>query len=323
MSSASGSAPSEAAASRRAADVQRQRDPIAESTSAKIVIEGVSRRFSRGRDDLAALDEVSLEIRPGEFFCLLGPSGCGKTTLLRMVAGLLRPSTGTIRIRHDTPSRELRAMVFQDHSVFPWKTVLENTRLPLTLRGTPRRKADQLAAVWLKRLGLDGFQSAYPGALSGGMRQRVALARAFVVDPEILLMDEPFASLDAQLRLLLQEELLVLCEADRKTVVYVTHSIDEALLLGDRVAVLSARPGRVKRVLDVPFERPRTPDIRTDPLFVALQEGIWTELRTEVMRTMRDAEITSDSHPDDDSSIRRMGAPLSDPDPLGGAHGPH
>src|SRR5690606_3297672 len=203
---------------------------------------------------------ISLDVHDGEFLCLLGPSGCGKTTLLRVMAGLEKPSSGAIEMRHDDPSRRLSAVVFQDYSVFPWKTIRENVIFPLLQTGIRRARAKEVADHWLAQLDLSGFENAYPDTVSGGMKQRVAIARALAVQPEMLLMDEPLAALDAQLRLLLQEKLLELWQANQNTVVFVTHSIDEALLLGDLIAVMSARPGRIATVIDVPFDRPRDPD---------------------------------------------------------------
>jgi len=260
--------------------------PQASSTPApKVSIHDVGKVFPSAAADVEALAAIFLEVRDGEFLCLLGPSGCGKTTLLRMVAGLTRPSRGSIRIRHDDPTRPLSAVVFQEYSVFPWKTVRGNVMFPLLQVGLGRQEARTRADHWLRVMELDGFEDAYPDTLSGGMRQRVAIARALAVRPELLLMDEPLAALDAQLRLLLQEKLLELWQADQHTVVFVTHSIDEALLLGDRIAVMSARPGRIAALVDVPFARPRDPaEVRAARQFSALREEIWQQLRREIDR---------------------------------------
>jgi NitT/TauT family transport system ATP-binding protein len=242
----------------------------------------VERRFIARRNAVHALGPLDLEIERGQFVAIVGPSGCGKSTLLRIVAGLAAPSAGEVRISRADPSTPLCSMVFQDYGIFPWKTVLANVRLPLDIAGLPRRKANDAARDWISRAGVSGFENAYPATLSGGMRQRVALARAFVADPEILLMDEPFAALDAQLRLVLQQELLRVWEANRRTVLFVTHSIDEALLLADRIIVTSSRPGRIIADIEVPFARPRTREARATAQFGALEERIWQLLKGEV-----------------------------------------
>jgi NitT/TauT family transport system ATP-binding protein len=243
---------------------------------------GIVREFVARRDTVHALGPIDLEVERGQFVAIVGPSGCGKSTLLRIVAGLAAPSAGELEIDRVEPSTPLCSMVFQDYGIFPWKTVLANVRLPLDIAGVSRREADVVARDWLHRAGVAGFEAAYPATLSGGMRQRVALARAFVANPEILLMDEPFAALDAQLRLVLQQELLRVWEANRRTILFVTHSIDEALLLADRVVVMSSRPGRILDDFEVPFPRPRTRDARSAPEFGALEEHIWRLLKGEV-----------------------------------------
>jgi NitT/TauT family transport system ATP-binding protein len=250
---------------------------------AKIVARQVERRFGHGDGQVHALGPFDVEIGDGEFVCIVGPSGCGKSTFLRMVAGLLRPSAGEIEIRtRPTAGAASMAMVFQEYAVYPWKTVLANVRFGLDLAKVPRREAQERARHWLDRLGLSDFAKAYPDTLSGGMRQRVSIARALAIEPEILLMDEPFAALDAQLRAILQEELLALWQADRRTVLFITHSLEEAALLGDRVIVMTARPGRVLESKQVPFERPRTAALRADPAFTRFQAELWAGLRGEV-----------------------------------------
>ncbi len=251
----------------------------------KVAVKQVGKVFSGGAGSVEALSAISLDVRDGEFLCLLGPSGCGKTTLLRVMAGLERPSSGSIDLRHDDPLRPLSAVVFQDYSVFPWKTIRDNVTFPLLQTGMSRAKAREVADHWLGQLDLAGFEKAYPETVSGGMKQRVAIARALAVRPELLLMDEPLAALDAQLRLLLQEKLLQLWQANQNTVVFVTHSIDEALLLGDRIAVMTARPGRIDTIIEVPFDRPRDPDeIRASSDFAVLRNEIWHRLRRELQR---------------------------------------
>jgi NitT/TauT family transport system ATP-binding protein len=250
---------------------------------------GLTRVFDNGRRTVHAMGPLDLQIGRGEFVCLVGPSGCGKSTFLRLLAGLVRPSEGTLRIEHHEPERPLFGMVFQDHSIYPWKTVADNVRFALDVQkhGRPSKavRAERVAS-YLQRLGLTEFADAYPATLSGGMRQRVSIARALAIEPEIILMDEPFASLDAQLRTILQNELVSLWEAERRTVVFITHSIDEALFLGDRVVLMTARPGRFLAEYPVPFERPRDAAIRGSAEFARLQQEIWSALSDEVNQYM-------------------------------------
>jgi NitT/TauT family transport system ATP-binding protein len=255
----------------------------------KISIEGVDKRYFAKRT-VEALARVDMQIRAGEFVCLLGPSGCGKSTMLRMIAGLHRPSAGRISIDAAPGGAKPTAMVFQGYDVFPWKTVEANVRFGLEVAQVPAREAAERTARWLAKMGLSEFARAYPGTLSGGMLQRVSIARALAVEPDILLMDEPFAALDAQHRRIMQEELLALWQEARRTVVFVTHSIEEAILLGDRIIVMSARPGRVIADMRVPFARPRSSTIKTDPAFAALEQEIWSMLRDEVERAYKEEE---------------------------------
>lgn len=248
----------------------------------KVVACGVARSFAGPHGEVAALGPLDLEVAEGEFVALVGPSGCGKTTFLRIVAGLLNPTEGWVELAPRLSSRAAVAMVFQDYGSYPWKTVLANVRFGLDVAGEPRRAGNERARRWLDRLGLADVAGAYPPTLSGGMRQRVAIARALAVEPEILLLDEPFAALDAQLRRLLGEELLRLWESERRTVLLVTHSVEEALVLADRVVVLSARPADVLADFRLPFGRPRPPDLRTTAAFRSLEAQIWDLLRAEV-----------------------------------------
>jgi NitT/TauT family transport system ATP-binding protein len=249
-----------------------------------IVAKGASKLFLDGA--VVAFHQLSLEVRRNEILCVVGPSGCGKTTLLRCIAGLTDLSDGEILVQ-GKPVRGAPpdgvAMVFQHFGLLPWKTVYDNAAFGLSMAGVPRARIKQAVDHYLDLVGLTGFERHYPYQLSGGMQQRVGLVRALATNPAILLMDEPFAALDAQTREVLQEELLALMERpdERKTMVFITHSIDEAIVLGDRVAVMSARPGRIKEVLDLPFGWPRDADqVRTDPRFAELRVHIWRQLHT-------------------------------------------
>jgi NitT/TauT family transport system ATP-binding protein len=255
-----------------------------------IHIAGLRKSFAgQDQQEFFALGPVDLDIQAGEFVCIVGPSGCGKSTLLRILSGLDKPTAGTLEFGAvDDESRPLNSMVFQGDSTFPWLTVSENIEYGLKMRGVGYRTRDEVVAHMLRTVGLAGFADAYPYQLSGGMRQRVALARAFANDPQILLMDEPFGALDAQNRILLQDELLQIWEAtptgsSRKTIVFVTHSIDEAIVLADRVLVMSSVPGQIKAEIPIPFARPRlTYDLKRDPRFGELTYTIWEALRDEV-----------------------------------------
>jgi len=259
--------------------------------ASKILLKDVRKRFALGGHAVVALAGIDLEIRAGEFFCIVGPSGCGKTTLLRILAGLENRSSGTIEIHRDrapadaAQARPLNSMVFQEQSIFPWKTVRDNVAFGLKARGFGRRERRRLAEAYIEKVGLSGFENALPHQLSGGMKQRVSIARAFANDPEIMLMDEPFAALDEQTKLVLQAELLRIWEEARKTVVYVTHSIDEAIVLSDRLLVMSARPGRIKSIIDIGsiFPRPRHVDsVKSSPRYGEIFGQVWSLLRDEV-----------------------------------------
>ena len=255
-------------------------------------LRNVCKRFRVHGRPVHALAGIDLDIRPGEFFCIVGPSGCGKTTLLRILAGLERQTTGSVAVARDhvqepgAPGRPLNALVFQEDSIFPWMTVLENVAFGLKARGLSRSTRYRVAEPFIRKVGLGGFEDALPHQLSGGMRQRVSIARAFATDPEMLLMDEPFAALDEQTRLIMQAELLRIWEETGKTVLYVTHSIDEAIVLGDRILVMSARPGRIKEVVDVDtvFARPRNVEqVKSSEQYGGLFGRVWGQLRDDVI----------------------------------------
>jgi NitT/TauT family transport system ATP-binding protein len=240
---------------------------------------------------LIAIDGVSVDIAPGEFFMIVGPSGCGKTTLLRVLAGLESVTSGTIEIETPSSQRPVNSMIFQGDSIFPWMTVWDNAAYGLRMRRAPPSTIKEVVGHYLARTGLTRFAKYYPHQLSGGMRQRVSIARAFANDPEILLMDEPFSALDAQNKLLLQEELLHIWEEHKKTVVFITHSVDEAVFLGDRIMVMTAQPGKVKTFVPVPLARPRNiMELQKMPEYGELIAHIWSSLREEVHRARQQEE---------------------------------
>jgi NitT/TauT family transport system ATP-binding protein len=254
------------------------------------VADRLGRTFEAVSGPVVAIRDITLRVPPGEFLAIVGPSGCGKTTLLRIIAGLDRPDTGTLTLTGQNGAEPSSAMVFQGRSVFPWMTVRENAEYGLKIQGMPRRERERLTDQLLATVGLSRFARAYPHQLSEGMRQRAAIARALAVDPELLLMDEPFGALDEQTRFLLQDELLRIWEQTNKTIVFVTHSIDEALTLADRVIVLTAHPGTVKAEFPVMLRRPRDQaTLRTDPEFASLFSQIWELLRDEVLAARMNA----------------------------------
>jgi ABC-type nitrate/sulfonate/bicarbonate transport system ATPase subunit len=253
-------------------------------------IAGVTRTFpgQRGGAPTLALQPTDLAVAPGEFVAILGPSGCGKSTLLRIVAGLDRPTAGQVLLDGvpvAAPGPD-RGMVFQSYTLFPWLTVEGNIRYGLRERGLPEAQQREVAARFIARTGLRGFEHHWPRQLSGGMQQRTALARALANDPEILLLDEPFGALDHQTRELMQELLLEIWEADRKTVLFVTHDIDEAIFLANRVLVMSARPGRIKAEVPVPLPHPRDWRMKTTPEFGRLKARLMGEIREEVRKAI-------------------------------------
>ncbi|WP_155368402.1 ABC transporter ATP-binding protein [Catellatospora vulcania] len=243
----------------------------------KISVREVSRVFPVGRQDFTALDRVSLDIADNEFVTLVGPSGCGKSTLLNILAGLDHPTAGTALVdgRPVSGPGPERGVIFQQYALFPWLTVRQNVEFGLRTAGVGRRERRETAEHFIRLVGLEQFADALPKTLSGGMKQRCAIARAYAVDPSILLMDEPFGALDALTRVRLQEQLLATWNADRRTVVFVTHDVDEAVYLANRVIVMAARPGRVFEVVDVDLPYPRTEKIRLSPEFAALRNRVW------------------------------------------------
>jgi NitT/TauT family transport system ATP-binding protein len=251
-------------------------------TQPKLEVRHLTKTFSRGRGEvIPVLDDVSFAVADLEFVAIVGPSGCGKSTFLRIVNGLIPADSGTIVIdgREVSGPGHGLGMVFQSFDLFPWRT---NVEFGMEMMDVPRRECRERAQGWMERVGLTGFEQAYPHELSGGMQQRVGIARALAIEPSVLLMDEPFGALDVQTRDLLQDELLAIWQRERKTVLFVTHSIEEAIYLADRIVLLTPRPARVERVLDVPFGRPRTEDVKSDPTFVELRREIWQSLKQGV-----------------------------------------
>ncbi|MBM4341193.1 MAG: ABC transporter ATP-binding protein [Deltaproteobacteria bacterium] len=241
-------------------------------------------RDPRTLQEVCALQEVNLVVGDREFVTLVGPSGCGKTTLIRLIAGFGRPTEGRIRIERTSTDRPATSMVWQENALFPWRSVRKNILFGLEIRKVPSPVQKETLERLIDMVHLHGFEDRFPHELSGGMRQRVNLARAIANDPEILLMDEPFASLDAQTKYLLSEELIGIWEKTKKTVVYITHSIEEAILLSDRIVVMTARPGRIKEIIQNPLRRPRSTELMSTSIYEALFRDIWSLLKEEVLK---------------------------------------
>ena len=247
----------------------------------RIEFNNITKHFSKYTDrEVQALENISFSVEQNEFVSIVGPSGCGKTTLLKIVADLIRQDSG--EVVYTPAGKPHSSLVFQDQGLLPWYNVLENVCLGLELQKLPKKEREAKGLDFIKTVKLDGFEKHYPHELSGGMRQRVALARAFLANPDILLMDEPFGALDAQSRLIMQEELLRLWSKERKVVLFVTHDIDEAVLLSDRVVVMSHRPGKIKEIIPIKLARPRSLALREDPTFLAYRKRIWHLLENEI-----------------------------------------
>ena len=249
----------------------------------KIEVKNLTKVFFKKNKSVEAIKDVSITIQEGEFICILGPSGCGKTTLLRILAGLETPSTGEFHIQQADQKKPLQSMVFQEQGVIPWLTVEENVAFGLKMRKVSKKVVKERTKYYLEKVGLEKFAKLYPKELSGGMKQRVSIARAFANDPEILLMDEPFAALDEQNKFILQEELLNIWEESKKTVLFITHSIDEAMLLSDRILLMSSQPGHIVKEKKVPLPRPRKmEDVRANEQMAKEFVDIWKHLQAEV-----------------------------------------
>ena len=253
----------------------------------KLKIDNVVKEYNGNKGKTIALNGVSLDIKENEFICVVGPSGCGKSTLLNIIAGLLEPTSGAVYLDGEKieGTGVERGVVFQGYALFPWRTVLKNVMFGLEMKRVPKAQAEEIAKKYIKAVGLEGFEHAYPKELSGGMRQRVAIARAYAADPEVL--DEPFGALDAQTRVQLQSELLNTWEHEKKTCFFITHDVDEAIILAQRVIIMSARPGRIKRIVDIDIPYPRTQATKTDPRFLELKTEIWNEVYQEFLEVKK------------------------------------
>jgi NitT/TauT family transport system ATP-binding protein len=264
----------------------------AASDDAILVADDIFVRFETAEGPVTAVDNVSLKVKPGEFLSVIGPSGCGKSTLFNVIGGLLSNHGGVVSVAGETISGPHKSigMVFQEESTFPWRTVADNVSFPLELIGMPKAKRAERARHFIKLVGLDGFANRYPGELSGGMRQRVSLARTLASEPKILLMDEPFAALDEQTRLLLGDKVLQIQQHLKQTTLLITHNITEAVQMSDRILVMTYRPGKVKRIVDIDLPRPRTSEIVGSEAFGRYVAQIWSDLREEASRGMKDEE---------------------------------
>ena len=275
--------------------------PVQAAAAPILAVEAMTMRFGTPEDGLTALDNVSFDVTPGEFLAVIGPSGCGKSTLFNIVGGLLSGYQGRVAIVGETVSGPHAAigMVFQEESTFPWRNVVDNVAFPLEIAGVPRRERIERARHFVSMVGLDGFERRYPAELSGGMRQRVSMARTLAFEPKILLMDEPFAALDEQTRLLLGDKVLQIQQQLKQTTLLITHNITEAVQLADRILVLTYRPGRVKRIVDIKLPRPRTSEIVSSEAFGRYVAQIWSDLREEASRGLCD----------DEARVRHAGEP--------------
>jgi NitT/TauT family transport system ATP-binding protein len=282
--------PSATVLSDRAGAAARMRpaDPI-------LVVEDIVKRFDTPEGALTAVEQVSFTVAPGEFLAVIGPSGCGKSTLFNVIGGLIDDYDGRVAIAGETLRGPHAAigMVFQEESTFPWRTVVENVAFPLEIAGAPKAERLERARHFVALVGLTGFERRYPAELSGGMRQRVSMARTLASEPKILLMDEPFAALDEQTRLLLGDKVLQIQQELKQTTLLITHNITEAVQLSDRILVMTYRPGRVKRFVSIDLPRPRTSEIVSSDAFGHYVAQIWSDLREEATRGMQDAEAHS------------------------------
>ena len=256
-----------------------------EERSVKVKIDHVEKIYEGRNGKMVALNGVDLDIMENEFICVVGPSGCGKSTLLNIIAGLLEPTSGAVYVngKKVEGTGTERGVVFQQYALFPWLTVLKNVMFGLKLKGMSDEEAKEIAMKYIKMVELEDFVNSYPKELSGGMKQRVAIARAYAVQPEVLLMDEPFGALDAQTRTQLQSELVRTWQEEKKTCFFITHDVEEAIILGTKVIVMSARPGRIKTIVDIKLPYPRTQELKMSPEFLELKAKIWGEVYQEYL----------------------------------------
>jgi NitT/TauT family transport system ATP-binding protein len=266
--------------------------PLPQADADILVVDRVAMRFHTAEGGVSALDDVSFTVAPGEFLAVIGPSGCGKSTLFNIIGGLLTGYDGRIAVAGEKISGPHASigMVFQEESTFPWRNVVDNVAFPLEIAGMSKRERTARARHFVSMVGLDGFENRYPAELSGGMRQRVSMARTLASEPKIFLMDEPFAALDEQTRLLLGDKVLQIQQQLNQTMLLITHNITEAVQLADRILVMTYRPGRVKRMVDIKLPRPRTSEIVSSELFGRYVAQIWSDLREEASRGMIDDE---------------------------------
>ena len=258
-----------------------------EERNIKVHIENVKKTYQGRTGEVVALNGVNLDIMDNEFITVVGPSGCGKSTILNIMAGLLEPTSGKIICNGKEVHGPDRGVVFQQYALFPWLTVKKNVLFPLQMKGIKGQEAEDIAMKYIKMVDLEKFCDHYPKELSGGMKQRVAIARAYAANPEVLLMDEPFGALDAQTRTQLQQELLETWEKERKTCFFITHDVDEALILGQRVVIMSARPGRIKDIIDVDIPYPRDQETKMSPRFLELKNQIWSQVYHEYLEVRK------------------------------------
>ena len=260
-----------------------------EARGLKLKIDNVRKVYSTRNGEMVALNGVNLDIYENEFICVVGPSGCGKSTLLNIIAGLTDATSGTVYCNGKAVSGTGtdRGVVFQQYALFPWLTVKKNVMFALEMKGVKGKQAQDLAMQYLAKVDLEKFADHYPKELSGGMKQRVAIARAYAADPEVLLMDEPFGALDAQTRTQLQSELLETWERDQKTCFFITHDVDEAIILAQRVIIMSARPGRIKDIVDIDIPYPRTQETKMTPRFLELKNHIWSQVYQEYLEVRK------------------------------------
>lgn len=260
-----------------------------EERGVKVKIDNVKKIFNTRNGEMVALNGVSLDIMENEFICVVGPSGCGKSTLLNIIAGLLEPTSGKVYCdgKEVVGTGTERGVVFQQYALFPWMTVKKNVMFGLNLKGIKGQEAEQIAMEYIKMVQLEDFLNHYPKELSGGMKQRVAIARAYAVNPSVLLMDEPFGALDAQTRTQLQSELLETWEKERKTCFFITHDVDEAIILAQKVIIMSARPGRIKEIVDINIPYPRTQETKMTSEFLELKNRIWSQVYQEYLEVRK------------------------------------